>query len=572
MGERIDARYRRRAEAAAPLQWQHPGLAAAAGLRAARRDPDLALAAARAALDGRFGFLGETRELGRPVAWDRPDLAQALLWKTHLHEFPFAIDLALAHRASGDPAFRAGFLALARDWVGAQPIAKPGFQRVAWNERVVATRLVNWSMAGALFGLREDSEEAAWLGREIARHALFLRDNLALDLLANHLFRDAVALAWAHDLARACPEGLRLLEREVEAQILPDGGHVERSPMYHALCLQDLVELHALLGARAPGWLGDAVRRAGGFLESVLLGDGDIPLLGDAWRGEVAPRILLEQACAAAGPLVAPREPERWSGLVRLERGAVRAVLRCGPHGPDYQLGHAHADLLSFDASLGSARVVTDTGTGAYAAGPVRERLRSTAAHNTLALDGAELLEAWSSFRSGRRGRARGRARGTCGRFEWIWASHDGWTWLPGAPVHHRLLAVAGDGVLVLDAVLGAGRHRMVNRLHLHPELPVDLARVVALGGATGERRAPLHERFGATREMRELAVEAEAELPWAGGWWIGLAGGEAPAASLAVAGGSLRADLTGSAAPLRVRWDLAAPPGAGSFALEPAC
>jgi hypothetical protein len=143
----IDARYARRAAAVAPLRWDHPGLAAVAALRAARRDPAEAARAAAEALEGRFTLLGETRALrgtgGAAVDWDRPDLMEALLWKTHLHELGVAVDLALAARASGDRALRDGLFALLRDWVRAEPIGKPGFARVAWNERVVATRLVH---------------------------------------------------------------------------------------------------------------------------------------------------------------------------------------------------------------------------------------------------------------------------------------------------------------------------------------------------------------------------------------------------------------------------------------------
>jgi uncharacterized heparinase superfamily protein len=565
---RIDARYHARAAAIAPLRWDHAGLAAVARHQAERHDAATALGVANDALTGRFRFLGETRDLGVPVQWDRPDLMQVLLWKTHLHEFSYAIDLALAYRATHDASFRDGFFALARAWTVAEPIAKPGFQSVAWNERAVATRLMHWAAAGALFGLRDGDPEASWLGREIARHALFLRDNLAFDLLANHLFRDAAALAFAHELCGCVPDGLALFEHEVREQILPDGAHVERCPMYHAVCLADLVDLRALCGDTSPAWLRDAVTSAAGFLESILLGDGDIPMLGDGWRGEVDVQRLLAQARALETPL-SPRAPEHASGLVRLERGPLRCVLRAGPHGPDYQLGHAHADLLAFDASYGAVRVVTDTGTGAYADGPLRRHLRSTAAHNTVQLDGAELLEAWSSFRTGRRGRARVVARGSGDRFEWLVASHDGYAWLAGAPRPQRLWLVGDDQLWVLDAVLGAGRHRIASRLHLHPDAAQAACSVRALGGGAREQVAPLHEHFNETREMRQLVVEADATLPWLGGFWLRFGATSDARPSLALDGGIARLRLDAGAHSLAVDWDLGASGGAAAVAIR---
>jgi hypothetical protein len=209
----------------------------------------------------------------------------------------------------------------------------------------------------------------------------------------------------------------------------------------------------------------------------------------------------------------------------------VHAVIRAGAHGPDFQLGHAHADLLSFEASVGARRLVTDTGTGVYDAGAARDRLRSTAAHNTVQLDGAELLEAWGSFRSGRRGRASVLGRGRAGPVAWLHAAHDAWSFLPGRPRHERLLAVAPSRIVVLDLVRGAGRHRLRSALHLHPEFPSSTARITPLGIPHGaclvHATAPLHERFNQTREMAEVALEAEAVLPWVGGFVLDLADAE---------------------------------------------
>src|SRR5262249_20657802 len=162
----------------------------------------------------------------------------------------------------------------------------------------------------------------------------------------------AVGLVFAHELVGAWPEALALLEAQVAEQVLADGAHYERAPHYHALGLQDLLEVRALLGERAPAWLGDAIARMAGFLAYLLPEDGGLPRFGDTWHAEPAPRRLL----AEAGPAKAPGAgvPERTSGLVVLRAGDAHAVIRAGAHGPDFQLGHAHADLLSFEASLGA--------------------------------------------------------------------------------------------------------------------------------------------------------------------------------------------------------------------------
>lgn len=207
---------------------------------------------AREALEGRFTFLEQTPDLGHPVPWHHPALDEARLWKTRLHKLPHAMDLAVAYRTTGDVAFRDGFFRLAREWREAAPIGWPGSGFEAWNGRVVADRLLHWSTTGSLLGLEARDPDARWLGSELTIHALFLRDNLELDLLANHRFRDAVGLVFAHELIGLPPDAWNWLEREVDEQIPPDGGHIERCPMYHAHTLQDLIAVRDLMGDDSP--------------------------------------------------------------------------------------------------------------------------------------------------------------------------------------------------------------------------------------------------------------------------------------------------------------------------------
>ena len=72
---------------------------------------------------------------------------------------------------------------------------------------------------------------------------------------------------------------------------------------------------------------------------------------------------------------------------------------------------HAHADSLGCVAYVDGAPLLVDTGTSGYAPGPARDRERSTAAHNTVELDGTDSTEVWGAFRAGRRARVHGPRR-----------------------------------------------------------------------------------------------------------------------------------------------------------------
>ena len=200
--------------------------------------------------------------------------------------------------------------------------------------------------------------------------------------------------------------------------------------------------------------------------------------------------------------------------------------------------------------------MVTDTGTPTYDAGPARQRARSTAAHNTLQIDGAEQIECWGSFRVGRRGRARVHGLGEDGRWSWLAASHDGWRRLPGRPLHRRLLALSETSLLVLDLVTGRGQHRLRSTLHRHPDLAARRAAIFALAARAGRLAAPLHERFNDERESTELYVEAEGPLPWLGGWIVVFGeGAGAPAVELHVRDGAAIARCPTPGLEFEVRW-----------------
>ena len=67
----------------------------------------------------------------------------------------------------------------------------------------------------------------------------------------------------------------------------------------------------------------------------------------------------------------------------------------------------AIADFFSFELSLRGTRVVVDSGVSTYETGPMREYCRSTRAHNTVEIEGQDLVELWGAFRVGRRCRPR---------------------------------------------------------------------------------------------------------------------------------------------------------------------
>ena len=175
----------------------------------------------------------------------------------------------------------------------------------------------------------------------------------------------------------------------------------------------------------------------------------------------LAPRGLPERSGAERQRLRAyPR-----FGLFAWRGGRFDLWVRCGPVGQDGNGGHAHNDQLSVTLSVAGRAVLIDPGTGVYTPDPARRnRFRSTALHNTLALDTRE-QNRWLSgpvglFSMRRTARARV-IEATDARFV---GEHDGF----GRP-HRRTLEIGADRVVATDECEEMGEGAL--RFYLAPDV-----------------------------------------------------------------------------------------------------
>ena len=67
--------------------------------------------------------------------------------------------------------------------------------------------------------------------------------------MANHLIANAKALIFSgvffscKEATKFSRQGEKILKKQIKEQILDDGGHFERSPMYHSIILEDLMDI-----------------------------------------------------------------------------------------------------------------------------------------------------------------------------------------------------------------------------------------------------------------------------------------------------------------------------------------
>lgn len=419
-----------------------------------------------------FRFLNVEREILKPADWN--DAGMEKLWLYNLH---YLDDL----NANGADRRKNWHANLIEKWIDENP---PG-QGNGWEPYPLSLRIINWIkriLNGNIL-----SEKAI---QSLVVQTRYLNRRLEKHLLGNHLLANAKALFFAGYYFNGTEAdnwrttGEKVLFEQLHEQILPDGGHFERSPMYHSIVLEDVLDCLNLVttygneGTDQNRSLREKVISMSNFLKSILHPDGEIPFFNDsAVNIAPAPAELFKYSKQFG---ITPSTFETFGNIIRkpdfglwvIKSGDLHVIVDAGPIGPDYLTGHAHCDTLSYEMSVAGKRFIVNSGTYAYE-GPERHWFRSTAAHNTVRIDGEEQHEIWAKFRVARRGYPfdviAEEINGEC-RFE---AAHNGYRRLKGSPVHRRKIRIGEGNMSVEDAIEGTGTHQVENYIHLHPDVEI---------------------------------------------------------------------------------------------------
>lgn len=421
-----------------------------------------------------FAFFGRTHLLSSREDWENADKEE--LWNWNLHYFNcLASDYSLTREAL--------YRELIDRWIMDNPDQK---SVMGWDPYPTSIRLVNlakWIFSGAKF-------HPKWI-KSMFMQFRWLSQRLEYDLYGNHLIANAKALCfggciydneesqeWLHN-------GIGILESQFREQILDDGGHFELSPSYHNLIIEDLLDLVNLFNAyenRADNKFHEALKKN---VKKMLIWaktmehpDGEVPFFNDA-AISMAPNIrrlskysknlsVMDFLPAPASEVYLPD-----SGYFRWEKKNAVLIGDVGRIGPDYNPGHAHADTLSFELSIGGNRVIVNSGTSTYDESHERLRQRGTPAHNTVEIDGENSSEVWKSFRVAGRAKPfdfRIKKRG--GQWHELECSHDGYKRLKGRNIHCRSWQLEEGRLVVIDKIQGPFM-RAVARFYLHPAIKV---------------------------------------------------------------------------------------------------
>lgn len=402
------------------------------------------------------------------------------LWRYNLHYFDYLLD------DGADQQLKDGLI---NGWIQASSKLKED----AWEPYVLSLRIVNWIKY--FIHYRNNQVPDSWL-QSLHQQAVVLSRSVEYHILANHYLKNGKGLFFAGAYLKSeystgwYALGRKILLEEAVEQILPDGGHYEKSPMYHCILLEDYLDVVNLIKSNGLDMdksdlllLENKTHVALEFLRKILMPDGNIPLFNDsAFDIAPLPAEIFEYAYHVIGYAADNRVSERCvsltdSGYYCIADTDSKLIIDCGSVSPDYQPGHTHCDMLSYELVIHGKRVIVDTGVHDYENSDTRRYSRATQAHNTVTIDDKEQSELWGQFRVARRARVHNaeltqHAAGGVftGAYSPYWSSSSKIT-------HKRMIDYSGNVWRVTDEVTGTDtdtdKHRVTSYIHLHPDLEV---------------------------------------------------------------------------------------------------
>jgi uncharacterized heparinase superfamily protein len=430
-------------------------------------------------LRGRFRFYGQTVDVPDGVSvFDLPPPNAA--WHEALHSFNW---LPALSTAGGEPSRK-----LATNLIGQWIKRNTRYSEPVWAPHIMARRLAHIFSHGRLVVVNSEMMWRSKLfvslreqSRMLERISAEAPDGLPRLEAAAVLALSGLCL---DDSPKRLEEGLKRLDTEIERQILPDGGHVSRSPEALLSAYRHIImvmEALSAVGQEPPHTLRNAHDRMAPMLRFFRHADGALACFNGGAESDTR---MIAGLLARDDIRGQPFHHARHSGYQRLAAARTLLLLDCGQTPPGNFATSAHAGAGAFELSSGSDRIVVNCGAGGLTHQAWNWALRATAAHSTLTLNdtsSAQILPA-GLVRDLLGPRLMGGPKVPASRrFEtaqgWsVDAMHDAYVESFGVR-HERQITLSPQGLMVTGrdrlVPVASGASTFAVRFHIHPDVRV---------------------------------------------------------------------------------------------------
>lgn len=397
--------------------------------------------------EGEFTFLNKSKKF-EDINWNYDENGK--LWTYNLTYFEFLLQKGFDQNDGKN---------LIYDFLSKQKDLKDALEPFP-----ISLRSINWIKFLTSHQIRDKRIDTS-----LYSQYFILLDNLEYHLLGNHLLENGFSLLFGgyyFQDERLYEQGKKILLKELDEQILADGGHFELSPMYHQIMLFrvldciNLVKNNSYRNGELLGFLKDKAGLMLSWLKTVTYKNGDIPLLNDS-ANKIAPTTqqLLDYAKLLNVEFLMLNVELKDSGYRKIVKEKYECIVDVGSVGPDYIPGHAHADTFNFEVYKDEKPFIVDVGLSTYETNELRHTQRSTKSHNTVEIKDKNSSEVWGAFRVGKRANI----LKTIESDESIESTHNGYE-----NVLHTRKWIFGDRKIIVKDSLNKNSNALA-RIHFYP-------------------------------------------------------------------------------------------------------
>ncbi|MFP4386676.1 MAG: heparinase II/III family protein [Alphaproteobacteria bacterium] len=397
------------------------------------------------------------------------------IWISHIHSFSWLRDL---RTLGGAQAKEQGRLMI-ESWIDNYP----SWNAHSWRSDILGRRLSMWVCHYDYFcdGFNEDFDDR-FLGSLVkqAKHLsniLNAKEHGSAHLQAiKGLLYAGIAL---EEYKKWVTQGLGALDKALNEQILPDGGHISRSPAYMLDVLEILVDIRSALQAAAypePDNLATKIGALSAALRTLRCHDRKLALFHSSQEGNTED---IDSILAQAGTQTKPSKSLPDTGYERIELGRSLLIMDTGATQKFPYDKHGHASPLAFELSYGKERLLVSCGSHPTSS-EWKDALRFTAAHNTACLDYRNACELRKDGHFGRKVTYTDVQRENTKDAALITVSHNGYVPLNGI-THTRKIYMSKEGHDIRgedDFICGFELVKPVEialRFHIHPNVTASL-------------------------------------------------------------------------------------------------
>ena len=422
------------------------------------------------------------------------------------HRHDFLISLVRAYKESRDEKF----LATIKRLIHSLPDAYSFDSVVKYDKSIdIAIRILNWTAICSLvdldFNLNDKKllrywyQQVEWMKANMSpggNHRLLE----ALSLFASGIYFPELSISkhWKE-------KSFRIIINEIERQVHHDGVHAEQSMFYHQICTTHFFKFFILCRkskTALPSRFEPRLQAMIDYIISAEKPDGTHPMIGDgdmlvscdrehwearemiscyknSYYGPLDRELIDDNGWFPIYTKPTERKNKDYSKTSVFQKGGhiffkddigQYLFFNCGHFGYTPFPHHGHSDALSVEICLNHETITMDAGGYAYRDDPIRHFVRSTAAHNTVMVDGRDQSETSGIFKVGKTAATKIVKWQINEHFDMALGTHEGY--LP--VIHYRKIWLLKNGwktFIVRDDIRGPGEHQIDVRYHLSPDI-----------------------------------------------------------------------------------------------------